>query len=34
VGGEKTGNDRWYEIFVPIADALYEEYPESEGNDA
>ena len=26
VGGDKTGNDRWYEIFVPIADLLYDEH--------
>jgi hypothetical protein len=26
IGGDKTGNDRWYEIFVPIADKLYEEH--------
>jgi len=26
IGGEKTGNDRWYEEFVPIADNLYDEY--------
>ncbi len=25
-GGDKTGNDRWYEEFVPIADPLYEEH--------
>jgi hypothetical protein len=25
-GGDKTGNDRWYEEFVPIADRLYEEH--------
>ena len=23
IGGDKTGNDRWYEIFVPVADRLY-----------
>jgi hypothetical protein len=23
-GGDKTGNDRWYEEFVPIADRLYD----------
>jgi hypothetical protein len=23
IGGDKTGNDRWYEEFVPIADGLY-----------
>jgi hypothetical protein len=26
IGGDKTGNDRWYEVFVPIADRLYEEH--------
>jgi hypothetical protein len=26
IGGDKTGNDRWYEIFVPIADRLYDEH--------
>ena len=26
VGGDKTGNDRWYDENVPKADALYEEY--------
>jgi hypothetical protein len=25
-GGDKTGNDRWYETFVPIADRLYQEH--------
>ena len=25
-GGNKTGNDRWYEEFVPVADRIYEEY--------
>jgi hypothetical protein len=24
IGGDKTGNDRWYEEFVPIADRLYD----------
>jgi hypothetical protein len=24
IGGDKTGNDRWYEEFVPIADQLYD----------
>jgi hypothetical protein len=23
IGGDKTGNDRWYEIFVPLADKIY-----------
>jgi len=26
IGGDKTGDDRWYERFVPIADRLYEEH--------
>jgi hypothetical protein len=24
LGGEKTGQDRWYEIHVPLADAIYD----------
>lgn len=24
IGGDKTGQDRWYEIFVPIADKLFD----------
>ncbi len=26
IGGDKTGNSRWYEIFVPIADRLYDQH--------
>lgn len=26
IGGDKTGNSRWYEIFVPIADRLFDEH--------
>jgi hypothetical protein len=26
LGGDKTGNDRWYDEHVPIADTLYDEY--------
>lgn len=26
IGGEKTGNDRWYEQFVPVADRIYQDY--------
>jgi hypothetical protein len=26
IGGDKTGDDRWYEVHVPIADRLYDEY--------
>jgi hypothetical protein len=29
VGGDKTGKNRWYEEFVPIADALYAEHLET-----
>ena len=25
IGGEKTGDDRWYEKFVPIADRLFDD---------
>ena len=24
IGGDKTGNKRWYEVFVPIADKIYD----------
>jgi hypothetical protein len=27
IGGDKTGDERWYERFVPIADAPYAEHP-------
>lgn len=26
IGGNKTGHDRWYEEYVPIADKLYEQH--------
>ena len=26
VGGKKTGDDRWYDTFVPLADRLYDEH--------
>jgi hypothetical protein len=29
IGGDKTGDDRWYEKFVPIADRLYAEHLET-----
>ena len=28
LGGTKTGDDRWYEKYIPEADALYESHPE------
>jgi hypothetical protein len=29
VGGDKTGDDRWYEKMIPKADAIYEEHVNS-----
>lgn len=29
LGGDKTGNDRWYEEFVPVADRLYDVHLET-----
>lgn len=29
IGGDKTGNRRWYEQFVPLADRLYREHLET-----
>ena len=26
IGGDKTGDDRFYKQFVPLADRLYDEY--------
>jgi len=26
IGGDKTGNDRWYQEYVPRADRLYDEH--------
>ena len=26
IGGDKTGNDRFYEEYVPVADDLYDEH--------
>jgi len=26
IGGDKTGDDRWYDVFVPKADDLYDEH--------
>lgn len=40
IGGDKTGDNRWYEIHVPLADRLYDEHLEqlrkegwTDGND-
>lgn len=29
LGGDKTGDDRWYERMVPVADRLYDEHLET-----
>lgn len=39
IGGDKTGNDRWYQENIPIADRLYDEhldelYKEGKGNES
>ena len=26
IGGDKTGDDRWYDVYVPIADRLYDQH--------
>jgi len=26
IGGDKTGNDRWYDEYVPAADRIYDEH--------
>lgn len=26
IGGDKTGDKRWYDVYVPIADRLYDEH--------
>ena len=28
IGGDKTGNDRWYDVNVPMADRLYDQHLE------
>ena len=29
IGGDKTEDDRWYDVNVPLADRLYEEHLET-----
>jgi len=29
IGGDKTGDDRWYEKYVPLADKIYEAHMEA-----
>lgn len=28
IAGDKTGNNRWYDIYIPIADQLYDQHLE------
>ena len=28
IGGDKTGNDRWYDVHIHIADGLYDDHLE------
>lgn len=28
IGGDKTGDERWYEVHIPMADRLYDEHLE------
>ena len=28
IGGDKTGNERWYDTFVQMADRIYDRHPE------
>jgi len=32
IGGDKTGQDRWYEVSVPLADKIYDRHIEQLGN--
>jgi hypothetical protein len=33
IGGKKTGDDRFYEKYIPVADRLYNEYLEEIGKE-
>ncbi len=33
IGGDKTGNDRWYEIFVPQADKIFDAHLKEIGEE-
>lgn len=26
IGGDKTGDDRWYDTYVPVADEIYDRH--------
>ncbi|MDR0784395.1 MAG: type II toxin-antitoxin system RelE/ParE family toxin [Treponema sp.] len=32
IGGDKTGNDRFYEEFIPVADDIYDQYLKETGS--
>jgi hypothetical protein len=32
IGGDKTGDDRFYDIYVPLADSIYDQYLEECGS--
>lgn len=33
IGGDKTGDDRWYDVMVPRADKIYAEYLRETGQE-
>ena len=33
IGGDKGGDDRWYDVFIPIADKLYDEHLQEIANE-
>jgi hypothetical protein len=33
IGGDKTGVDRFYDIYVPLADSIYDQYLEELGSE-
>ncbi len=33
IGGDKTGSDRWYQEYVPQADAIYDRHLQEIGNE-
>ena len=33
IGGDKTGDGRWYDVHVPIADRLYDDHLEQLGHE-
>lgn len=33
IGGDKTGNNRWYDEFVPVADQLYKDHLKELGKE-